>query len=80
MELKNSTVLITGGTSGIGLEFVKQLTQQGATVIITGRNADKLNQAKAQLIFAAFEIKKIRGYHKCFFWFGFCAFSFISGL
>ena len=48
MVLKNSTVLITGGTSGIGLEFVKQLTEQGATVIITGRNADKLNQVKAQ--------------------------------
>ena len=48
MELKHGTVLITGGTSGIGLEFVKQLTQQGATIIITGRNADKLNQVKAQ--------------------------------
>ena len=48
MVLKNSTVLITGGTSGIGLEFVNQLTQQGATIIITGRNADKLNQVKAQ--------------------------------
>lgn len=29
MELRNSTILITGGTSGIGLELVKQLTQQG---------------------------------------------------
>lgn len=48
MELRNSTVLITGGTSGIGLEFVKQLTQQGAHIIVTGRNTDKLNQAKAQ--------------------------------
>jgi uncharacterized oxidoreductase len=38
MELKNSTILITGGTSGIGLEFVKQLTEQGANVIVTGRN------------------------------------------
>ena len=48
MELKNSTVLITGGTSGIGLEFVKQLMQQQATVIITGRDAAKLEQAKKQ--------------------------------
>jgi uncharacterized oxidoreductase len=46
MELKNSTVLITGGTSGIGLEFVKQLTEQGATVIITGRNLDALIKTK----------------------------------
>ena len=48
MELKNSTVLITGGTSGIGLEFVKQLTQQQANIIITGRDASKLEQAKKQ--------------------------------
>lgn len=48
MELKNSTILITGGTSGIGLEFVKQLTKQGANIIITGRNLDKLNETNRQ--------------------------------
>lgn len=46
MELKNSTVLITGGTSGIGLEFVRQLTQQGAKVIVTGRKPEALEQTK----------------------------------
>ncbi|MBL7818357.1 MAG: SDR family NAD(P)-dependent oxidoreductase [Saprospiraceae bacterium] len=46
MDLKNSTVLITGGTSGIGLELVKQLTEQGATIIVTGRNLDALNETK----------------------------------
>jgi len=46
MKLKDSTVLITGGTSGIGLEFVKQLSGQGANIIITGRNPDALNATK----------------------------------
>jgi len=46
MELKNSTVLITGGTSGIGLELVKQLSGQGANIIITARNPDLLNETK----------------------------------
>lgn len=36
MDLKNSTILVTGGTSGIGLELVKQLTAQGSTIIVTG--------------------------------------------
>lgn len=47
MELKNSTVLITGGTSGIGLELVKQLTEQGANIIVTGRNMEALYNAKS---------------------------------
>ncbi|QNL50148.1 SDR family NAD(P)-dependent oxidoreductase [Olivibacter sp. SDN3] len=48
MELKNSTILVTGGTSGIGLEFVKQLTKKEANIIVTGRNLDKLNETKKQ--------------------------------
>lgn len=48
MDLKNSTILITGGTSGIGLELVKQLTEQGANIIVTGRNLDALNETKKQ--------------------------------
>lgn len=46
MDLKNSTTLITGGTSGIGLELVKQLTQQGSTIIVTGRKQESLNDTK----------------------------------
>jgi uncharacterized oxidoreductase len=47
MDLKNSTILLTGGTSGIGLEFVRQLSEQGvADIIITGRDSSKLQQAK----------------------------------
>jgi uncharacterized oxidoreductase len=41
MELKNNTVLITGGTSGFGLEFTKHFLELGNTVIITGRNETK---------------------------------------
>lgn len=48
MELENSTILITGGTSGIGLELVKQLTEQGAHIIITARNIEALKKVKLQ--------------------------------
>ncbi|MCW3169644.1 SDR family NAD(P)-dependent oxidoreductase [Chryseobacterium sp. 09-1422] len=48
MDLKNSTILITGGTSGMGLEFVKQLTEIGAKIIVTGRNLEALYETKKQ--------------------------------
>lgn len=49
MKLENKTVLITGGTSGIGLELARQLRQRGATVIVTGRDQDRLDAAKRML-------------------------------
>ncbi|WDZ98624.1 SDR family oxidoreductase [Mucilaginibacter sp. SJ] len=46
MQVKGKTVLITGGASGIGLEAAKQFLANGASVIITGRNQVKLDEAK----------------------------------
>lgn len=46
MNLQQSTILITGGSSGIGLELAKQLSLQGAEIIITGRNLTALNETK----------------------------------
>lgn len=45
MKLERKTILITGGTSGIGLELAKQLRQRGNTVIVTGRDHEKLEVA-----------------------------------
>ena len=49
MKLEKRTVLITGGTSGIGLELAKQLLRRGNTVIVTGREQEKLDSAKRSL-------------------------------
>jgi uncharacterized oxidoreductase len=49
MELKKDTILITGGTSGIGLEMARQLTKLGNTVIVTGRDHLKLEKIKKEL-------------------------------
>ncbi|MCE7067192.1 SDR family oxidoreductase [Dyadobacter sp. CY326] len=49
MDIKNSTILITGGTNGIGLEMVKQLLPLGPSdIIVTGRDARKLMKVKSQ--------------------------------
>jgi uncharacterized oxidoreductase len=49
MKLENRTVLITGGTSGIGLELAKQLLQRNNTVIVTGRDQERLAAAQQAL-------------------------------
>ena len=49
MELKNNTILITGGTSGFGYEFASRLLELGNTVIITGRDQAKLDLTKKKL-------------------------------
>jgi uncharacterized oxidoreductase len=49
MKLEKRTILITGGTSGIGLELEKQLLQRGNTVIVTGRDQEKLDAATQAL-------------------------------
>ena len=48
-KLNNKIALVTGGNSGIGLATAREYAQQGATVIITGRNQDSLNQAVAEI-------------------------------
>lgn len=44
--MQGNTILITGGASGIGLELVKQLTPLKNTILITGRDQNKLDKAK----------------------------------
>lgn len=43
--LQGRVALITGGTSGIGLNIAVAFVNAGATVIITGRNQGKVDQA-----------------------------------
>ncbi|WP_298465836.1 SDR family NAD(P)-dependent oxidoreductase [uncultured Erythrobacter sp.] len=48
MELSGKTVLLTGGTAGIGREMARQLKEKGAQVILTGRSPDRLAEMEAE--------------------------------
>lgn len=48
-NLTGKVAVITGGNSGIGYAAAKELKAQGATVVITGRSADKVNAAALEL-------------------------------
>ncbi len=47
--LKNKTVLITGGASGIGLAAAKLMHANGARIAITGRDLNKLEAARDEI-------------------------------
>lgn len=49
MKLEGQRVVIIGGSSGIGLATAKAAHQEGASVIIASRSAEKLSRAKTKI-------------------------------
>lgn len=47
MQVAGKSILLTGGTDGIGRELAGQLRAKGATVIVTGRTPERIEAAKA---------------------------------
>ena len=48
-ELLGQTVVVIGGSAGIGLETARRARAEGADVIVTGRNPERLEQAAREL-------------------------------
>jgi 3-oxoacyl-[acyl-carrier protein] reductase len=58
MSLKNKKFIITGATGGIGYSLIKKFTENGAKVLASGTNEDKLKKLKAE--FSEIEIEKFK--------------------
>ena len=49
MSLKDKTIVVTGGSRGLGLGLVEALVDQGAKVTVVARGADALGFVSARL-------------------------------
>lgn len=49
MMLKSKTIVITGGSSGMGKHMAMKFVSEGANVVITGRDLEKLEFAEKEV-------------------------------
>jgi len=49
-DLKENVIYITGATAGIGYATAQLCLERGASVVITGRNKDRLSEAESNLL------------------------------
>ena len=43
-DLKNKNIIVTGASGGIGHEIARKMITQGANLILTGTNEEKLKK------------------------------------
>jgi NAD(P)-dependent dehydrogenase (short-subunit alcohol dehydrogenase family) len=66
--LTGQTVVVIGGSAGIGLETARRARAEGADVILTGRNAERLQRAANELgalrtsAFDALDFERLSGF------------------
>jgi NADP-dependent 3-hydroxy acid dehydrogenase YdfG len=48
-ELLGQTVVVIGGSSGMGLATARRARAEGADVVLTGRDGDRLEEASSQV-------------------------------
>ena len=51
MKFKSKTIWITGASSGIGKAMALAFSNQGANLILSARNEEKLNEVKQECLY-----------------------------
>ena len=65
LELAGKVVLVTGSSAGIGLGIARILAVEGATVVLNGRDAGRLEQARDALPDASAFVADVRDPAEC---------------
>lgn len=61
MKFQNKVGIITGSSQGIGKATAIELCQQGARIILNGRNLGRLEKAESELTDMGFEVLAVQG-------------------
>ena len=67
-DLLGQTVVVIGGSAGIGLETARRARAEGADVVLTGRNRDRLDGAASEVgarstaVFDAHDLAALEGF------------------
>lgn len=56
-DVADKVVLVTGATSGIGLEAARELARRGARVVMAGRDAERIEEARGRVVGRATEAR-----------------------
>jgi NAD(P)-dependent dehydrogenase (short-subunit alcohol dehydrogenase family) len=59
-SFRRRTVMITGGSRGLGLLLARQLAREGAQLVLLARNSDELRTAEAELTIAGASVLALR--------------------
>src|SRR5262249_50654393 len=59
IDFKNASVLITGGSRGLGLLVARQLAEEGARLTLAARDSAELDRARQELASRGYEVETI---------------------